>query len=255
MPEENKFKKLEYGCLELGGPRHLYRERLIINFLEEAKSEGVILDAGCGDGSLSIALAKNGFKVMSMDSAAGCVKMLNEKIKKNGLANNVDCRQGDITKLDYPEGFFDGIVCGEVLEHVPDDKAAVVEFKRVLKKGGVCVISVPTNPKMWDIGDEIAGHVRRYKKEEIISLFQNNGFAVEKIRFWGFLLMWLYHKTVFLPWVKITNNSSSERSGNILTKIGQNSLVSSLIANIFKIDSLFSWLPSGMGAVLRARKV
>ncbi len=250
------IRKLEYGNVEMGGPRHLYREVLMISFLRQAMTKGLILDAGCGDGSLSIALAKHGFKVRSIDLADGFVAMLKEKAINAHLNDSIDCKQGDITKVEFPDNTFDGIVCGEVLEHVLDDKRALSEFNRVLKKGGICVITVPVNPKLWDISDVVARHVKRYTKKELISLFQDNGFRVEKIHFWGIPLMWLYHKTIFLFWVKMMKRKNDyERDKNTFTKIGKNSLVSLLIANIFKIDNLFSWLPWGIGVVLRARKV
>jgi len=234
----------------------MYREALIVDFIKEVLSEGIILDAGCGDGSLSISLAKYGFKVKSIDLSSGFVAMLKDKAERAHLSEHIYANHDDIINLEFPDNSFDGIVCGEVLEHVSEDKKAVTEFNRVLKKGGICVITVPINPQLWDIWDVVAGHVRRYSKNELINLFQENGFLVEKLHFWGFPLMWLYHKTIFLFWVKMMKRKNDyERDKSTFTKIGKNSLVSLLIAHIFKIDNLFSWLPWGIGVVLRARKV
>lgn len=256
MSKENTIRKVEYGHVDMGGPRHIYRERLILNFVKEAKSKGHILDAGCGDGSLSIALAKYGFKVKAIDLADGFVAMLKEKAINAHLSDCIECKQGDITEIKFPADTFDGIVCGEVLEHVSDDKRVVREFNRVLKKGGVCVVTVPTNPKLWDISDEIAGHMRRYTKKDLINLFKVNGFQIEKLHFWGFPLMWFYHKTIFILWVRMMKRKNDyERDKSAFTKIGKNPLVSLLMANIFKIDNLFSGLPWGIGAVLRVRKI
>lgn len=250
------IKEIEYGLVDMGGPRHLYREGLILSFLKKSLSAGLILDAGCGGGSLSISLAKQGFKVRSVDLADGFVQMLKEKASEANLIGRIDCRQGDITKSGFPDRTFDGVVCGEVLEHIPDDRSAVREFNRVLKSGGVCVITVPVNPKLWDIWDTVARHIRRYTKEELTQLFQDNGFQVEEIHFWGIPLLWLYHKTIFLSWVKLMRRKNDyEKDKSAFTQAGKNILVSLLIANIFKLDNLFSWLPWGIGAVLRARKV
>jgi len=51
----------------------------------------------------------------------------------------------DITNIQYPDESFNVIYCGHVLEHVPDDKKAMSELLRVLKKDGWAVLMVPVN--------------------------------------------------------------------------------------------------------------
>ena len=50
---------------------------------------------------------------------------------------------GDITDLDFPESFFDFILCSHVLEHISQDKVAIKELFRVLKSGGWGILQVP----------------------------------------------------------------------------------------------------------------
>jgi SAM-dependent methyltransferase len=50
---------------------------------------------------------------------------------------------GDVQHLPYPDGSFDAIVCSHVLEHVPDDRAALREIRRVLKRDGWAILMVP----------------------------------------------------------------------------------------------------------------
>jgi SAM-dependent methyltransferase len=54
--------------------------------------------------------------------------------------------QLDITDMDLPDGSFDLILCSHVLEHVPDDRAAMSELRRVLAPGGVCLVLTPYRP-------------------------------------------------------------------------------------------------------------
>ena len=54
-------------------------------------------------------------------------------------------KQIDIQKIDFESGVFDYIICNHVLEHIPDDSSALKELFRVLKQGGVAIISVPMN--------------------------------------------------------------------------------------------------------------
>lgn len=50
---------------------------------------------------------------------------------------------GDIQKLPFRTGSVDGIICKDVLEHVPEPQRAVEEMYRVLKSGGVLFVSIP----------------------------------------------------------------------------------------------------------------
>lgn len=49
----------------------------------------------------------------------------------------------DLTALSFPDNEFDYIVCNHVLEHIPNDRLAMSEMYRVLKKGGTAIITIP----------------------------------------------------------------------------------------------------------------
>jgi SAM-dependent methyltransferase len=49
----------------------------------------------------------------------------------------------DITQLDLPDNAFDLVICSHVLEHVPDDAAAMAELRRITAPGGCCIVMVP----------------------------------------------------------------------------------------------------------------
>lgn len=85
----------------------------------------------------------------------------------------------DITQLAMPANVFDAIICIHVLEHIPDDHAAMSEMCRVLKPGGWAALQVPLDAKReqtyedWSITDPEArlqhfgqaDHVRRYGRD------------------------------------------------------------------------------------------
>ena len=54
--------------------------------------------------------------------------------------------QVDITKVPLPDASYDIVMAHHVLEHIPDDRAAMREMFRLLKPGGVALLSVPINP-------------------------------------------------------------------------------------------------------------
>jgi SAM-dependent methyltransferase len=61
--------------------------------------------------------------------------------------------QLDITKMGLPDGSFDLILCSHVLEHVPDDGAAMSELRRVLAPGGLCLVLTPYRPEVTTYED------------------------------------------------------------------------------------------------------
>lgn len=59
------------------------------------------------------------------------------------LESSVAMRHMDLTALDLPDASFDAIYCSHVLEHIPDDRMAMREMRRVLRPGGWAIIQVP----------------------------------------------------------------------------------------------------------------
>jgi len=53
----------------------------------------------------------------------------------------------DITALPFADGALDAVVCNHVLEHVPDDRAAMREFRRVLSPRGWAILQSPLDPR------------------------------------------------------------------------------------------------------------
>lgn len=80
----------------------------------------------------------------------------------------------DLTRLPFADRAFDAIYCSHVLEHVPDDRTAMRELRRVLAPSGWAVLSVPLtaertdeDPSVMDPGERLhrfgqRDHVRRY---------------------------------------------------------------------------------------------
>ena len=57
-------------------------------------------------------------------------------------AQDVELRL-DVTATGLPDGAFDAVICSHVLEHVPDDAAAMRELRRITASGGWCLVMVP----------------------------------------------------------------------------------------------------------------
>jgi SAM-dependent methyltransferase len=70
--------------------------------------------------------------------AAGAVRYVSADLE----AASVMLRM-DIVRTPFCDGTFDTVVCNHVLEHVPDDRAAMAEIRRLLKPGGWALMQVP----------------------------------------------------------------------------------------------------------------
>src|SRR5262245_42856176 len=99
------------------------------------------LDVGCGSGVNSIALAAKGHRVQGVDLSEAAI----QRYRKYGFEGRV----GNIENgLDYPDSRFDLVFCSEVIEHMTSPEVLVTEMNRVLKPGGVLVLSTP-NSAFW----------------------------------------------------------------------------------------------------------
>lgn len=82
----------------------------------DGPNAGTALDAGCGTGLFSLALARRGFDVLAADLAPQMVAATAEAVAAAGLAERVGCRVAD---LDALAGSFDLVACFDVLIHYP----------------------------------------------------------------------------------------------------------------------------------------
>jgi ubiquinone/menaquinone biosynthesis C-methylase UbiE len=97
-----------------------------------------VLDVGCGTGFLSLILAELGHRVMGIDLAPSMLEMARAKAKARGL--NIDFRSADAEAPDLPHATIDLIVERHVLWTLPDPKAALDNWRRLLRKGGRLVL-------------------------------------------------------------------------------------------------------------------
>ena len=104
-----------------------------------AGRRGRFLDCGCGSGSYVAAIQRQfNLDVHGVEHDAGKVRAASEK---PGLKGRI--QQGDLQDLDQPDNSWDFAMLNEVLEHVPDDRAAFREVFRVLKPGGLLFLFSP----------------------------------------------------------------------------------------------------------------
>lgn len=238
------------------GPMHFFRLNIMKWLLSKNLKSGRILDAGSGDGSLSIQLAKKGFSIYAVEPSQEWHDIFKTRIKQTDIEKNIKIFHSLIEEIKFEINSFDAIVCGEVLEHINNDEEALKYFHSLLKKGGTLILSVPLMNKGWDASDEIGGHKRLYVFRELVSLLKASGFKTEKTVSWGYPFTKLYNKFIFLNWAKNLENEEEIRKPKMLTtQIGKNSLVSMLLGLIFFIDVFFTPPDKAIGIALEAKKL
>lgn len=96
------------------------------------------LDVGCGPGTISIGLAKavEPGEFHGLDMEPSQIELAREAAFASKLTN-AHFQVGDALRLPFPDDHFDALHCHAVLMHIPDTRAALTEFVRVLKPGGV----------------------------------------------------------------------------------------------------------------------
>jgi len=120
------------------------------------------LEVGCGlGGLLRMFSAFPNLKLSGADVSLDSLKFIRPTLPQVELA------QVDATDLPYQEEF-DVIGAFDVIEHIADDQKALVSLARALKKSGLLFITVPQHAWLWSQADKLAGHERRYSKQELI---------------------------------------------------------------------------------------
>jgi SAM-dependent methyltransferase len=186
----------KWGAAPSFGPRQWLRHKLLLKELTWRLRSGVVLDAGCGEGRMAHLVSSHGLSVVGFDESRASLE------QACNTPAQIACFRGSITRMALAENSFDAVVSGDVLEHIEDDRAAVAELFRVLKPGGVAIISVPADPGKWSIDDEWSGHKRRYTGEGLRSLFVDAGFDPIDYYSWGWPMTWIYYRLFYIPMLK-----------------------------------------------------
>jgi ubiquinone/menaquinone biosynthesis C-methylase UbiE len=188
----NPFRDVLKGALEerlaLNAPARRLRLALADQIVKQRCGECAVtvLDAGCGDGLLSLALAKRhpGWTVTGVDLREDLLSGGRKRAASRGL-QNVRFVRGDLMEA-LPESGFDVALMIECLSEIPDDEAALRNVVAALSPGGLLVAQVPERswrarlpgaPSTW------REQVRQgYDAQEIAALLRRVGLEPVEIR-------------------------------------------------------------------------
>ncbi|HYW02884.1 MAG TPA: methyltransferase domain-containing protein [Gammaproteobacteria bacterium] len=113
-----------------------------------------VLDLGCGEGRHTLAAAMvGGVVAVGLDRSREDLRTSRRKhgeLCNAGVAmDEIGLMAGDALRLPFGDASFDRVICSEVLEHIPDYRAALDEIDRVLRPGGILAVSVPRFGPEW----------------------------------------------------------------------------------------------------------
>jgi 2-polyprenyl-6-hydroxyphenyl methylase/3-demethylubiquinone-9 3-methyltransferase len=128
------------------GPARLsfLRDQLVAHFTKPAGGlrplQGLrLLDVGCGGGLISEPLARLAAAVTGLDPALENIEAARQHAAAQGLA--IDYRAGRVEDLAAEGLLFDAVICLEVVEHVPDVGAFLATCARLIRPGGLMLLS------------------------------------------------------------------------------------------------------------------
>ncbi|HEY2961179.1 MAG TPA: methyltransferase domain-containing protein [Pyrinomonadaceae bacterium] len=121
---------------------HVRRDRVLALLPEKL---GRVLDLGCGPGVMTEVVLERGGVFDGVDLSP---EMISEAKEKFGHLPNVNFATGNIEAIDAADNSYDQLICMAVTEYLQTPDRALSEIARVLKPGGIAII---TTPKRWTI--------------------------------------------------------------------------------------------------------
>ena len=147
-----------------------------------------VIDVGCGAGRHAFEAYRRGADVVAFDRAESELRSVDTILCAMAEAGEVPATAsakvvvGDALSLPYADQTFDCVIASEILEHIPEDDAAIAELTRVLRVGGTLVVSVPRwlpERVCWLLSDEYhsneGGHVRIYRANQLRDKITSGG--------------------------------------------------------------------------------
>lgn len=100
--------------------------------------------------------------------------------------------RAEVGRLPMGDDSVDAVLLLDVVEWLDDDRAVLVDARRVLRTGGMVLVTAPAAPHLWSTHDERIGRRRRYTDEGVTALATGAGLLPEQLHHFQFLLYPLF---------------------------------------------------------------
>jgi ubiquinone/menaquinone biosynthesis C-methylase UbiE len=151
LPNHNTDDPLPYYYKPVTGYLYVKRIQLGLDLISNHNFENV-LEFGYGSGILLPSLANISQNLYGIDITSN-PEIVSASLEKMNISATL--KNEDILKANYPESFFDIIICFSVFEHIADPDKILIEISRILKPDGQLLVGMPmvskTMEKLFDL--------------------------------------------------------------------------------------------------------
>jgi SAM-dependent methyltransferase len=144
----------------------------------------LLIDAGCGTGTFLEEMSGH-CRVLGLDAHDESVALARPRLEAVGGG----VLQTGLDRVDLPDGCAAVVTLLDVLEHLDDDGAALREMLRLVRPGGLVVITVPALRWLWSDWDVALHHRRRYSRSELLRLVRRPGAEVLRCTYFNTALL------------------------------------------------------------------
>lgn len=157
----------------------LAKYRLTLRWLRRHAPGGSLLNVGCGGGLFNQMAFEAGYAVCGLEPDADAFALAKDRAADRHAVENIGLFDATETHA------ADIVVLHDVLEHIDAEGSAVDALHRLVRPGGVGIISVPALDSLFGYHDRQLGHFRRYTKTSLKRSLSPR-FTIEKSRYLGF---------------------------------------------------------------------
>jgi SAM-dependent methyltransferase len=224
------------------------RRRILLSMLESvmpAVSGGSrrLLDVGCGSGFLLRDFRRYG-RAFGVDA--------NEEAIRACRARGLDVEHVTSSPLPFERESFDVITALDVLEHLEDDVGTIDDLYRLLKPGGVLLVTVPAFMFLWGTHDEVNEHKRRYTARQLTGRLVKSGFQPSRTTYFNTLL---FPPIAAVRLVRRFRRSRTRRASDL--GVTPRGVVDIVLARVFAFEAVLLRhvdLPFGVSVLATATK-
>lgn len=136
-----------------------------------------VLEIGSGIGNISRQLPKRELLTVT-DLDSGYLSILKNAFGDNDIVKVAKLDLNDDADFEALEGDgYDTVLLINTLEHIEDERGALLRIKKVLAPGGKLVVLVPQHKWLYGSLDSMVGHVKRYERDELLALLRDTGYS------------------------------------------------------------------------------
>lgn len=200
------------------GPFSRHLRRLIVNLVRPLVFESV-LDVGCGQGALLAELQRvfPHIRPYGIDLSEAAIALARVRVRGGnfGVCN---------LAREHLERQFDLVICSEVLEHIQDDVAAIRNLAAMTGK----YVVVTTPQGRMRSSETLMGHVRNYRRDELLRQLVHAGLQPSQTIEWGFP----FYSPLYRDFLEWTGNRGTSGKYGVTRK-----LLATLLYGLFALNS------------------